>query len=261
MQLDNTLCVVTGAGAGLGRGTAMRLAAEGARVVWIDRDIGPIAGLAAAGGGLALQADVSSAAEMERAFATLEDRFGAPRVLVNCAGILKPARVFRRDESGAVALRSLEPFRQVIAVNLIGTFNPIRLFAAALHAASAGEDGERGVIVNTASIAAEEALSGQAAYAASKGGVAAMTLPLARELARYGIRVVAVAPGTFETEMYKVIPEATRRTLIDDVPFPQRPGRPDEFASLVVEAIRNQMLNGATLRIDGAVRMREPQAG
>jgi NAD(P)-dependent dehydrogenase (short-subunit alcohol dehydrogenase family) len=261
MQLNQTVCVVTGAAAGLGHAVASRLAAEGARVAWLDRDAEPVRALASASAGLALSADVASANEMEAAFARLVAELGTPRVLVNCAGILGPARVFQRDRAtGAITPRPLEALRRVIDVNLVGTFNAIRLFAAALHAAPAAEGGERGVIINTASIAAEEALSGQAAYGASKGGVAAMTLPLARELARYGIRAVAIAPGTFETEMYKVIPPETRRALIDDVPFPPRPGRPEEFASLVIEAIHNQMLNGSMIRIDGAVRMREPRA-
>ena len=273
MQIQNTIAVVTGAASGLGRGTVDMLLAQGARVAGIDL-AGPALDTLAqhpnTSALLALPGDVSSAADMEAAFARVDSTWGVPRILVNCAGVLGPARVFQRDKAtGRVVPRPMAVFRRVIGINLTGTFNTMRLFAAGLaQAAQEGEEGladdgqeqppERGVIINTASVAAYEALSAQTAYGASKAGVASMTLPLARELARYGIRVMALAPGTFETGMYGVIPEHTRRALIDDVPFPPRPGRSDEFAHMARALIENQMMNGSVVRIDGAVRMREP---
>ncbi len=260
MQLAGAIAVVTGAASGLGRGTLDMLRAQGARVAAIDLSQA-LAALPADDGVLPLPGDVGDAQAMEQAFAQLRERWGTPRILVNCAGVLGPARVFRRDpQTGRCVPRDMGVFRRVIAINLTGTFNTLRLFCEAVVQAGANADGqEHGVVVNTASVAAYEALSAQAAYGASKAGVASMTLPLARELARYGIRVVALAPGTFETGMYDVIPDHTRRTLIDDVPFPPRPGRPDEFAHMVRAVLENPMMNGSVVRIDGGVRMREPQ--
>lgn len=259
MQIDQQTAFVTGAASGLGLATVRMLRAAGARVAAIDLQATASETLRGDDSLLALDGDVASAEQMEAAFTHVQARWGTPRILVNCAGILGPARVFRTDKAtGRTLPRSLEVFRQVVEVNLIGTFNTVRLFAQGL-AGERPDDGEdRGVIVNTASVAAYEALSAQAAYGASKAGVAAMTLPLARELARFGIRVVALAPGTFETGMYEVVPPHTRRTLIDDVPFPTRPGRPDEFAHMVRAVVENGMMNGCVVRIDGAVRMREP---
>jgi len=261
MQVRDSIAVVTGAASGLGRATLDMLRQHGARVVAIDLPEA-LSALPAAPDLLPLGGDVADAAAMEQAFAQLRAQWGTPRILVNCAGVLGPARVFRRDRhSGRFVPREMEAFRRVIAINLTGTFNTLRLFCEALVQAGAGADGqEHGVVVNTASVAAYEALSAQTAYGASKAGVASMTLPLARELARYGIRVVALAPGTFETGMYDVIPDHTRRTLIEDVPFPPRPGRPEEFAHMVRAVLENSMMNGCVVRIDGSVRMREPQA-
>ena len=260
MQMKEAIAVVTGAASGLGRATVDMLHEQGARVVAIDLAGPALDALAQVPHTLAVPGDVASASDMEAAFARVHSAWGTPGILVNCAGVLGPARVFQRDKAtGRTVPRPMESFRRVIAINLTGTFNTIRLFAQGLAQAGPADDGqERGVIVNTASVAAYEALSAQTAYGASKAGVASMTLPLARELARYGIRVVALAPGTFETGMYAVIPEHTRRTLIDDVPFPNRPGRPSEFAHMVRAVIENQMMNGSAVRIDGAVRMREP---
>lgn len=260
MQIKDAIAVVTGAASGLGRGTVDMLHAHGARVVAIDLQGDALDALAQLPNTLAAPCDVSSASDMEAVFSRVRSEWGMPSILVNCAGILGPARVFQRDKTtGRVVPRPMDKFRRVIAINLTGTFNTIRLFAQGLAQAGPADDGmERGVVINTASVAAYEALSAQTAYGASKAGVASMTLPLARELARYGIRVVALAPGTFETGMYNVIPEHTRRTLIGDVPFPNRPGRPDEFAHMVRAVIENQMMNGSVVRIDGAVRMREP---
>ncbi len=262
MQINDAIAVVTGAASGLGRGTVEMLQRHGAKVLAIDLPGAALEALSQQPETLAVPGDVASATDMEAAFAQAHKRWGTPSILVNCAGVLGPARVFQRDKTtGRIVPRPMEVFRRVLAINLTGTFNTIRLFAQGLAQAGPAHDGhERGVIVNTASVAAYEALSAQTAYGASKAGVASMTLPLARELARYGIRVVALAPGTFETGMYDVIPEHTRRTLIDDVPFPNRPGRPDEFAHMVRAVLENQMMNGSVVRIDGAVRMREPTA-
>jgi NAD(P)-dependent dehydrogenase (short-subunit alcohol dehydrogenase family) len=258
MQIKDSIAVVTGAASGLEQATVQMLANGGARVAAIDLAQPHSADPRV----LALAADVSDAAAMEAAFARATAELGVPGILVNCAGVLGPARVFRIDKATDKPVpRELDAFRRVIDINLVGTFNAVRLFAQGLAADAPDADGnteDRGVIVNTASVAAFEALSGQAAYGSSKAGVASMTLPLARELARLGIRVMAVAPGTFETGMYTDIPEHTRRTLVADVPFPRRAGRPDEFAHMVRALIENQMMNGSVVRIDGAVRMREP---
>lgn len=259
MRIEGTVAVVTGAASGLGRATVLRLVSQGAHVAAFDLAGAPLDALASETPLLTIGGDVSSATEMEAAFAQVRRVLGMPRILVNCAGVLGPARVFRIDKAtGKAVPRDLDVFRRVLEVNLIGTFNTIRLFAEGLSDNDATDGEDRGVIVNTASVAAYEALSAQAAYGSSKAGVASMTLPLARELARYGIRVMALAPGTFETGMYEVVPAHTRRTLIDDVPFPKRPGRSDEFAHMVQALIENGMMNGSVVRIDGAVRMREP---
>lgn len=262
MDPQGQIAIVTGSASGLGRAVAQALTARGARVAGID--LPPREGtpsLPEPGIALALHGSVADAAQMEAAFARVNRELGRPSILVNCAGILGPARVFRIDrETGAVSPREMDRFRQVIDVNLTGTFNTIRLFAAGLAQDEPNPNAQdRGVIVNTASVAAYEALSAQAAYGSSKAGVAAMTLPLTRELARYGIRVMALAPGTFETGMFDHIPDHTRARLIDDVPFPNRAGRAEEFAQLALTCVENQMLNGSVLRIDGGVRMREPQ--
>jgi NAD(P)-dependent dehydrogenase (short-subunit alcohol dehydrogenase family) len=263
MQIEGAIAVVTGAASGLGRGCVDMLHQHGARIAAIDLPGEPLQALDRLPNTCAIAGDVGSAADMEAAFARIEARWGTPQILINCAGVLGPARLFQRDKAtGKAVPRPMAAFRRVIDINLTGTFNTIRLFvqsSARAQASQPSSDGaEHGVIVNTASVAAYEALSAQTAYGASKAGVASMTLPLARELARYGIRVVALAPGTFATGMVADIPEHTRRALIEDVPFPHRPGRPDEFAHMARAVIENSMMNGSVLRIDGAVRMREP---
>lgn len=260
MDIEGSVALVTGAASGLGKATVLMLLQRGARVAALDLPGRALEDMVANDALLPLGADVSSAEQMEAAFGRTQASFGTPRILINCAGVLGPARVFRIDKTtGKVVPRELAVFRRVLEINLVGTFNAIRLFAAGLSGDPQGEDDEEcGVIVNTASVAAYEALSGQTAYGASKAGVASMTLPLARELARFGIRVMSIAPGTFETGMYEMVPSHTRQTLIDDVPFPRRPGRPDEFAHMVRALIENGMMNGSVVRIDGAVRMREP---
>ena len=264
MKIEGKVAVVTGAASGLGEATVRMLVAGGAKVAAMDLNQAAVDRLAAdaalSGKVMPLALDVCDAVAMEKAFADITAAWESPRILVANAGILGPARVIRIDkETGLARPRELDAFRRVIEVNLIGTFNPIRIFAAGLSdTAPAPGDEERGVIVTTASVAAYEALSAQAAYGSSKAGVAAMTLPLARELARFGIRVMSIAPGTFRTGMYDVVPSHSRHQLIEDVPFPTRPGDPNEFAHLVRALIENGMMNGSVVRIDGAVRMREP---
>ena len=249
MNIDGRTFIVTGAGSGLGRATAVELAGAGARVLCLDVDVAGGEGTASAIGGTAefVRADVTSdsdiAAAVERAGQTLA---GA----VNCAGIGIAERTVGRDGPHA-----LDSFARVIQINLVGTFNVIRLVGAALAEVAPGEDGERGVIVNTASIAAFDGQVGQAAYAASKGGVAALTLPVARDLARHGIRVMTIAPGLFDTPMLAGLPEPAREALAEHS-LPARLGNPAEYAALVRAIIENRMLNGEVIRLDGALRMR-----
>ncbi|MGZ8995453.1 MAG: SDR family NAD(P)-dependent oxidoreductase [Rhodospirillales bacterium] len=250
MDICGEAAIVTGAASGLGEATARQLAAAGARVALLDRDLAAAERVAAEVGGRAFACDVADAASGERAIAAAGEAVGVARVAVNCAGVAPPARIVGRD--GPLALSA---FAEVVAVNLVGTFNVLRLAAAAMRDLDALASGERGVIINTASIAAFEGQIGQAAYAASKGGVVSLTLPAARELARYGIRVMTIAPGTFATPMLRGLPEETQRLLGEAVPFPSRLGDPNEFAALVLHMIGNVMLNGAVVRLDGALRM------
>lgn len=251
MIIKDTVAVVTGGASGLGAATARRLAEAGARVAVVDFNAGGAEAVASEIGGLAVGCDVSDAASAEAAFAQVTERLGAPRILVNCAGIAPAKRIVGRN-----GIMPLEDFSRVIGVNLIGTFNMLRLFAAQAGNLEALADGERGVVINTASVAAFEGQIGQAAYAASKGGVAALTLPAARELAARGIRVMAIAPGVFETPMLGAMPEEVRASLVADVPFPHRFGTGAEYAALAVQIIENVMLNGTVIRLDGALRMR-----
>jgi NAD(P)-dependent dehydrogenase (short-subunit alcohol dehydrogenase family) len=252
MQIANHVFLVTGAASGLGAATARLLAAEGSSVVIADRD-GAAGEELAAELGSAVRfslTDVTSEHDAQAAVDLALSAFGHLHGLVNCAGIAPSEKVVGREGP-----HRLETFARTININLIGTFNMIRLAAVAIAKEEPGADGERGVIVNTASIAAFEGQIGQAAYAASKGGVAALTLPIARELARSGIRVVAIAPGIFATPMMAAFPQEVQDTLAKSVPFPPRLGRPDEFAALVRHIVQNSMLNGETIRLDGALRM------
>jgi NAD(P)-dependent dehydrogenase (short-subunit alcohol dehydrogenase family) len=242
--------IVTGGGSGLGEATARALAARGARVAVLDIGMERAGNVAAAIGGVAIRCDVSSAEDGEVAVAEAASRLGEPRLLVNCAGIVLGSRTVGRN--GA---HPLDAFRTVIEVNLVGSFNMIRLVAERAAKLEPLEDGERGVIVNTASVAAYDGQIGQAAYASSKGGIVAMTLPVARDLARSGIRVVTIAPGIFRTPMMAGMPEQVQQGLASAVPFPQRLGDPAEYAALAVHVIGNRMLNGETIRLDGAIRM------
>jgi NAD(P)-dependent dehydrogenase (short-subunit alcohol dehydrogenase family) len=252
MRVNNCTFLITGGACGLGAGTARKLVAAGARVVLADVNFAAGEALAAELGKAStfVGTDVTSEASARATFEVATERFGQLHGLVNCAGILGAARIVGREGPHDLAL-----FQKVLEVNLVGTFNMLRLAAAAMLANPPNDEGERGVIINTASIAAFEGQIGQAAYAASKGGVAALTLPAARELAKFGIRVVAIAPGVFETAMMQAAPDAVRQSLVDQAAFPPRFGRPDEFAQLVQQIIENPMLNGSVIRLDGAMRM------
>jgi len=250
MNADGHAALVSGGGSGLGRATAQALAAAGTRVAILDVNAAAATEAAQAIGGLGLACDVTDAAATERAVAAARERHGAARIVVNCAGIAPAARIVGRDGP-----MPLEQFRRVIEVNLIGSFNLLRLAAADMTGLDPLEDGERGVILLTASVAAYEGQIGQAAYAASKGGIVGLTLPAARELARYGIRVVAIAPGIFATPMLTALPQSVQDSLGASVPFPPRLGRPEEYARLALDICRNPMLNGSVIRLDGALRM------
>ena len=250
MDVQGQAALVTGGGSGLGVATSEALAEAGAKVAVLDRNEAAAQSVARRIDGLGIACDVSDAASAEAAVARAREALGPARLLVNCAGIGNAGRIVGRE--GPLALAT---FEQVVRVNLIGTFNLLRLAATEMSDLDPLEDGERGVIVNTASIAAYEGQIGQAAYAASKAGVVGFTLPAARELARAGVRVVTIAPGLVETPMLKGLPEELRQGLADSVPFPARLGQPSEFASLVLHVAANRFLNGATIRLDGALRM------
>ncbi|MEO8937299.1 MAG: SDR family NAD(P)-dependent oxidoreductase [Burkholderiaceae bacterium] len=255
MRLASQVAVVTGANSGLGLGTTRMLVEAGCVIVALDRAIGQVDALAAASGGCAIAIDVTDYAGVDAVLRAEFAERGAARILVNCAGVVTPGALVRRGTP-----QDPDWFRRVVAINLTATFNTIRVVADCARHLDPDDGGERAVIVNTASVAAWEGLSGQAAYAASKGGVAALSLPLAREFARYGIRVVAIAPGVFGTPMIEAIPVETRDTLIADVPFPHRPGLPTEFAAMVRAIVTNPMLNGTNVRLDAALRMQEPRS-
>ena len=250
MNVRGHAAIVTGAASGLGAAVARALAKKGANVALLDLDAEGAGRLADDIGGIAIGCDVTSSESVEEAVTAARRKHGAARILVSCAGIAPPKKIVGRD--GA---QPLAAFEAVIKVNLIGTFNVMRLAAADMVGLDPIKGGERGVIINTASIAAYEGQIGQAAYAASKGGVAALTLPAARELASKGVRVLAIAPGIFGTPMLFGLPEEVQKALGDQVQFPSRLGDPAEFASLALHMIGNPMLNGEVVRIDGALRM------
>jgi NAD(P)-dependent dehydrogenase (short-subunit alcohol dehydrogenase family) len=251
MQIDGSAAIVTGGASGLGGASAAALAEAGAKVAIIDIDAGAAEEAAARIGGLGLACDVRDGAAMEAAIATAREAHGAARILISCAGIGTPGRAVGRD--GPLPLSA---FESVIAVNLTGTFNAARLAAFDMQSLEPLDDGERGVIINTASVAAYDGQVGQPAYAASKGGIVAMTLPLAREFAQFGIRVMTIAPGIFETPMLAGLPQEVRESLAAEVPFPRRLGQPGEFARLALHIVESPMLNGETIRLDGAIRMK-----
>lgn len=252
MEVKNKVAVVSGGTSGLGMATARRLRACGARVAIIDADGQRVRALVDEGVH-AWHADVTDAKRIEAVFDEMRDRLGAVAILVNCAGVATPGSVVRRD--GPMPLAE---FRRVVHVNLLGTLNTLRCAAAQMvdTALNAAPGEENGVIINTSSIAATEGQVGQAAYAASKGGVSSMTLPLARELGRYGVRVNAIAPGVFETPMTLSLPEKSREVVFSALPpYPSRPGKPEEFADLVSSIIAQPMVNGCVIRLDGGLRM------
>ena len=250
MRLDGQAAIVTGGASGLGAATARRLAGGGCRVALLDINQSAAEAQARNIGGIGIACDVADAASAEAAVAKARDAHGPARLLVNCAGIGTAGRIVGRD--GPIELAA---FERVIRINLIGSFNLLRLAAADMTALDPLEEGERGVIINTASIAAYEGQVGQAAYAASKAGVVGMTLPAAREFARFGVRVMTIAPGLFHTPMVEGLPPDVQRSLGEGIPFPQRLGTPDEYAALVEHIVSNRILNGETIRLDGALRM------
>jgi NAD(P)-dependent dehydrogenase (short-subunit alcohol dehydrogenase family) len=250
MQITGQGALITGGASGLGLATARRLASAGAQVTIIDLPNSAGAEIAAELGGVFAAADVTSAEQVAAAVASAQS-IAPLRVVVNCAGIAPPAKVLDRDGNPA----DLEAFERVIRINLVGTFNVISQASADMAQNDATADGARGVIVSTASVAAFDGQIGQPAYSASKGGVHAMTLPIARELARHGIRVCTIAPGIMETPMLAGLPQAAQDSLGQQVPYPSRLGRPDEYAALVEHIVANDYLNGETIRLDGAIRM------
>ncbi|WP_353980463.1 SDR family NAD(P)-dependent oxidoreductase [Salinicola endophyticus] len=253
MQLADHTFIVTGGGSGLGAATAQRLVAAGARVTLADHDEAAAQAHAESLGAnaLAVTADVTQAADAERVIAATRDHFGALHGLINCAGVAPAEKIH-----GKRGVHDLERFRRVVDINLIGTFNMLRLAVAAMQENPATEDdGERGVVINTASVAAYEGQIGQAAYAASKAGVVGLTLPAARELASSGIRVMAIAPGIFDTAMMQGMPEEVRESLNAKVPFPPRMGHAEEYAALACQILENRYLNGEVIRLDGGIRM------
>ena len=252
MKMQDVLAVVTGGASGLGAATAKRFVQGGARVTILDRDEDKGRSLTAGLGEGArfVQADVGSEDDVQRALEYAVAEFGGLNVLINCAGVGIAMRT-----TSSRGPHPLEAFETVVRINLIGAFNAIRLASAVMAKNTPMENGERGVIINTASVAAFEGQIGQAAYSASKGGIVGMTLPIARDLARYGIRVCTIAPGIFDTPLLGQLSDEVRASLGAQMPFPRRLGQPAEFAQLAQQIIENEMLNGETIRLDGALRM------
>jgi NAD(P)-dependent dehydrogenase (short-subunit alcohol dehydrogenase family) len=258
MKIPDQAALVTGGASGLGEATARELARLGAKVAVLDRN-GPLAQAVAdainaehgAGSAVACECDITSGDSLQAAIDRAAEAHGAARILMNIAGIGSAKRIVQRDGSPA----PLEDFVRVVNVNLIGSYNAARLFTAACAKLAPMEDGERGVMVLTASVAAFDGQVGQQAYSASKGGVVGMTLPMARDLAQHGIRVCTVAPGLFATPLMKELPEAVQQSLAASIPFPSRLGKPEEFAELAAHIVTNGHLNGEVIRLDGALRM------
>lgn len=252
MVIKNNSFIITGGASGLGLATATMIVENGGQAALLDinGDLGHEAAKKLDGRALFIKTDVSDESEVRNAIASVTKHFNGLNGAINCAGIGPAERILGKN-----GVHSLASFNKVIQINLVGTFNVIRLAAEAMQQNGPGESGERGIIINTASVAAFEGQIGQAAYAASKGGIIAMMLPIARELARLGIRVMTIAPGIFETPLLMNFSEEIKLSLGQQVPFPSRLGRPDEFAATAKHIIENQMLNGETIRLDGAIRM------
>ncbi len=251
MDIAGTAALVTGGASGLGAATARELARLGARVTVLDRNAEGAKAVAAEIGGLGLGCDICDTASVQAALEAARAAHGPARLLMNVAGIGSAKRIVGKDGSPA----PLEDFERVVRVNLIGTYNITRLAVAEMVKLEPLEDGERGVIVNTASVAAFDGQVGQEAYSASKGGIVGMTLPLARDLAQHGVRVCTIAPGLFLTPLMAELPQAVQDSLAASIPFPRRLGKPEEFAELAAGIIRNRSLNGEVIRLDGALRM------
>jgi NAD(P)-dependent dehydrogenase (short-subunit alcohol dehydrogenase family) len=250
MDIAGHAAVVTGGASGLGAATARMLAEAGAKVAILDVNQKAAAEVAVDINGIAVTCDVTDSAATEKAFAKAAADHGTARILINCAGVGPAKRIVGREGP-----MPLEDFARVVSINLVGTFNAMRLAAAAMQSVSPMQDGERGIIVCTASVAAYDGQIGQAAYAASKGGVVGLVLPAAREFAQFGIRVNAIAPGIFSTPMLHALPEAAQQSLAAAVPFPKLLGTPPQYAALVRHMIENRYLNGEVVRLDGALRM------
>lgn len=250
MVFENAVAVVTGGASGLGAATAILLQEKGMKVAIVDIDQHKLDHFASSIGAHGYCADVTDATAAASFFDTVEKEMGIPKVLVNCAGIATPSRIL-----GKQGLMSLDFFQKIININLVGSFNMLRLAAEKMINLEADEDGQRGVIISTASIAAYEGQIGQSAYAASKAGIVGMTLPAAREFASLGIRVNAIAPGVFHTPLVAGLPQEAQDTLAANIPNPKRLGKPEEFAKLVWHILENQYINGETIRIDASLRM------
>ncbi|HUJ86821.1 MAG TPA: SDR family NAD(P)-dependent oxidoreductase [Burkholderiales bacterium] len=250
MEIKGQAALVTGGASGLGAGTARKLAAAGARVALLDVNAELGNKLAAEIGAVFVQCDVSSGPGAEAAVAKARSAHGPARILVNCAGIGGAKRLVGKDGP-----MPLEHFTRIVNVNLVGSFNMMRLAAADMIPLPALADGERGVMINTSSIAAYDGQIGQVAYSASKGGIVSMTLPLARDLAQFGVRVMTIAPGIFHTPLLGKLPEEVRQSLAASIPFPKRLGTPEEYAQLALHIVENVQLNGEVIRLDGALRM------
>jgi NAD(P)-dependent dehydrogenase (short-subunit alcohol dehydrogenase family) len=250
MDISNHAALVTGGASGLGGASARALAAAGAKVAILDINADAAQTMAGELGGIAVPCDVTDAAAVAAAVAQTCEQIGAPRIVVNCAGIGVAERIVGREGP-----MELEHFSRVININLIGSFNVLRLAAAEMMKLDELDTGERGVIINTSSVAAFDGQIGQAAYAASKGGIAALTLPAAREFGRFGVRVMTIAPGILATPMFDILTDAAREALIGITVFPHRLGHAEEYAKLAMAIVDNPLLNGETIRLDGAIRM------
>jgi NAD(P)-dependent dehydrogenase (short-subunit alcohol dehydrogenase family) len=250
MKISGIAAIVTGGGSGIGAATARNLAAQGAKVTVLDVNQANAEAVAKEIGGLAQVCDVTNADSVQAALTAAAEKHGVARLVVNCAGIATGSRILGREGPHDLAL-----FRRVIEINLIGTFNVMRLAAQAMTTLPELEDGERGCIVNTASVAAYEGQIGQAAYSASKGGIVGLTLPAARELSKFGIRVVTMAPGLIETPLFANLDASAVESLVASTLFPHRLGKPEELAKLVQHIAENVLLNGEVIRIDGAIRL------